>query len=137
MILIFTFLTMISGFGMFLTIENIYYSEWFAVWYSLSEIVDYAGNLIGNKMAYEYMELESRGITLSIISTFMTLVAMPLNDLNAYVNSAFHIEDPTTHKSLPNYPLGSSYTILIGYSIMAIYWLIIFGYRIILWKRGE
>jgi hypothetical protein len=128
---------MISGFGMFLTIENIYNSEWFAVWYSISEIADYAGNLIGNKMTYEYMELESRGITISIISTFMTLVAMPLGDLNAYVNSAYHIEDPTTHKSILNYPLGSSYTILIGYSIMAIYWLIIFGYRIILWKRGE
>lgn len=73
LLLVTTFLTLLSGIGMILTVQNVGFSSLWEVCYIASEIFDYVNNLTGFVILFSYLELESRAIVLSVSAVFIAL----------------------------------------------------------------
>lgn len=73
---------MAAGIGMTLTVQNTGVTDGYSICYVISENFDYVNNLVGGVMIYSYLELESRGIVLSLAAVFITLMKAILTFMN-------------------------------------------------------
>ena len=82
LLLVTTGLTFFSGVGMILTVDKIGLNYYFSACYCISEIFDYVNNLIGGVMVYKYLELESRGVVLSLASVSISAFGALMTYIN-------------------------------------------------------
>ena len=122
---------------MIFTVENIGLSSWFSFWYCFSEIIDYVNNLVGNVMVFKYLEMESRGIVLSLAGAFMSILSAILTYMNGQLNQLYTSAQYTyvqeDHKAIylssTDYTKGTHLVMVIGYSMMGAYLFSIYCFR--------